>query len=201
MKRNQLTMLLLAATAMSAAVLTGCVTSGLQEVSLNIKAQTDTLVEVMPFETAKKRFATSDAGARGPIGVLLDQRTGLYTYKFDDKDYANLRNSVIESLLKGGFFKGVHDVTYDGEVGTGTRLYINFSESGMGRSGWGGYTCALNAYAWTEDATGNVLAKKEIAVIEKSGMGVGAAKNKAITQFVREVSGLFVTNSNMTHKN
>jgi hypothetical protein len=36
---------------------------------------------------------------------------------------------------------------------------------------------------------------REIAIAEKSGMSVGAVKDKAISQFVHEVSGLFVTNS------
>ena len=194
MKRPQLTMQLLAAIAISIACLAGCTTSGIHQVDLNIKAQPDSFVEVMPLEPAKKRFATSDAWRRGSIGIAIDAQTGVYTYKFDDKDYENLRKSVIESLQKGGFFKGVRDVPDGGEIGTGMRLYMNFSESGMGQTRWGGFTCTLKAYAWTEDVTGNIVAKKEIAVVEKSEMTAGAAKNKAITKFVYEVSELFIAN-------
>lgn len=193
MKQIHLRILLVATAAIAAAALTGCASSSRQEVRLNIKAQPDTLIEVMPFEAAKKQFATSDASDRGPLGVAIDSETSIYTYKFDDEDYANLRKSIIESLQKEASFKGVHDVSNEGEIGTGTKLYIDFTESGIGSAGWGGFTCAINAYAWTEDATGNVLAKEEIAVLERSGMTVAGAKNKAITKFVREVSGLFAT--------
>ena len=178
----------------SAIILTGCVSSGAQEISLNIEAQPETMVLVMPFADAEKRFATSDAAGRGPIGILIEGETGIYTYKFDDQDYSNLRKSLIESLQKVGSFKEIRDVSLETEVVTGTSLYVDFKESGMGSASWGRFVCTLKAFAWTEDVTGNVLAEKEITVVEIGAMSVGAAKNKAIAKFVQELSGLFVRN-------
>jgi hypothetical protein len=195
MKPNQRNQLLLAVIAISVVVINGCAGSSLQVINLNIEAQPDTTIEVMPFVMAKKRFATSDAESRGPIGALIESGTGAYTYRFDNEDYAILRKSIIESLRKGGSFNGIQDVPHEADVGTGTRLYVNFVESGLESASWGGIICAISAYAWIEDATGNVLASREIAIAEKSGTSVGAAKDKAISKFVREVSGLFVTNS------
>ena len=148
----------------------------------------------MPFAVAEKRFAASDASVRGALGVAIDYETGIYTYRFADEDYANLRKSIIESLDKEDSFKGVQDASSQTENGAGTSLYVKFIESGTESESWGGFACALKAHAWTEDATGNVLANREIAVLEKSQMSVGAAKNKAITEFVREVSELFARN-------
>jgi hypothetical protein len=180
---------------MASTLVSGCVTSSSTVVPLNIKQQPATVIEVMPISAAQKRFVTSDWWRRGIIvGGVIDANTGIYTYKFDDKDYANLRKSVIDSLQKGNYFKEVNDVSNDVEAGTGTRLYINFSESGMGSTTLGGFTCTLKAYAWTEDATGALVAKKEVSVLEKSEITVGIAKNKAITKFVQEVSKLFVAN-------
>jgi hypothetical protein len=173
MKRNRTVVLV-----MSVTVLAGCMSSGTQEISLNIDAQPETFVLVMPFAAAQERFAT---------------REGIYTYKFDDQDYANLRKSIIESLQKNGSFKGVQDVSHETEIVTGTSLYVSFEESGMGSASWGKTACTLRAFAWTEDVTGNVMAEKEITVVETS-VAVRAAKNKAIAKFVQELSGLFVTN-------
>ena len=171
---------------------TGCTTSSSKKiVTLNIKPQPETVVHVMPAAAAQKRLTTSDAAKRALLGILVDQATGIYTYKFDDKDYGHLRQSVVESLQQGHAFRAVHDVTADTVEGDGTRLYISFQESGMQQTKWGNFICILKALAWTEDAGGNVLAKKNVAVEEKSGVTVRVAKGKAISRFVTEVGGLF----------
>jgi hypothetical protein len=184
---------------MTLALVSGCATSSSKIVTLNISSQPTTAIEVMPTSAAKERFATRDK--RDKVWVwtnrglqklwMLDARA----YAFDDRDYANLRTSMIESLQQGHFFKEVRDVSPNGVVGTGTRLYVNFSASGMGSTGWmGGFTCTINAAAWIEDPTGKVLATREISVQGKSEITVSIAKNEAITKFVQEVSKLFVSN-------
>jgi hypothetical protein len=184
MKHNDAAISLLIAVAILVVALTGCTSSGVQKISLNIEPQSEILLLVMPFVVAEKRFAVSDDRSQGLV----------YVYRFADEDYENLRKSIIESLDKKDSFKGVQDASSQSENGAGTSLYVEFAESGMETASWGGFACALKAYAWTEDSTGNVLAKREIAVLEKSQMSVGAAKNRAITEFVREVSRLFATN-------
>ena len=186
-------------TVMTLGLMSGCASSSSKVVTLNIRPQPTTVIEVMPTSAAKERFGTRDKRDTAWFWVngSLEKRwlADARVYAFEDKDYANLRKSVIESLQQGGFFKEVRDVSPDGAAGSGTRLYLNFTESGMGSTGWmGGFTCTIHAYAWLEDPTGKILTKGEIAVQGKSELTVSIAKNEAITKFVQEVAKLFVTN-------
>lgn len=188
LSRTMLTCLTLAVIAST--FLAGCTSSKPKVSVLKINSQPDTLVEVMPFAAATHRFATNDASKRGLSGIILDAQTGIYTYRFDDGDYSNLRKSLVDSLQKGKFFKGVQDITSEKDAASGTRLYIDFIESGMNQTTLS-FVCVLKARAWTEDSSGKILGKKGIVVEEKSGISVAAAKNKAIDKFVKEVAGLF----------
>jgi hypothetical protein len=185
--------LLSAAVAVMVCSLTGCTTSRSKIANLHLKPQSDTVVEVMPFALAKKRFTGNDAWRRGLIGVAIDAGTGIYTYRFDDTDYSNLRKSAIESLRKANSFKDVRDVANENETRNGLRLYIDFAESGMRQAAMS-CTCVLKAHAWTEDVSENVIAKKDILVEEVSIWTVSDAKNKAIDRFVQEVAALFSPN-------
>ena len=148
----------------------------------------------MPFAEAKKRLASTDVHQRGLLGMIINEHTGIYTYVFDDIDYSNLRKSLIESLQKGNYFRAVNDIANVSESGKGTRLYIDFSESGIIHSESGFMNlnkkahCILNAYAWTEYPNGNLRTKKEITIEESSGISVADAKNKAILKFIEEIS-------------
>ena len=78
-----------------------------------------------------------------------------------DEDYANLRQSLIQSLRKGQIFKAIHDIQNENESSNGIRVYISFDESGINQTSFESF-CVLNAYAWTEIAGDSVLSKKEI---------------------------------------
>ena len=172
-------------------LLSGCTTGSSKKiVPLSIQPQSDRVILVMPTTAAEKRYAMSDAWRRGGAGIAVDAASGIYTYKFDDKDYTHLRQSLVESLQQSKSFGAVHDVSNDTNIGDGTRLYIRFDESGMKPTRWGNFICLIRAQVWTEDAKGNLLAKKDMAVEEKSGITVRAAKNKAIVRFVQEVGAL-----------
>ncbi len=198
MKTSQvLPAILIAAIALG--LMSGCASSSANVVALNITPQPAAVIEVMPTSAAKERYGTLDK--RDQFWYWVDGRLEKHwasdarVYTFDDKDYANLRASVIESLRQGRAFKEVRDATPPGNAGSSIRLYIDFVESGMGSTGWmGGFTCRVRALAWTEDPTGKVLAKREIVAEGKSEMTVSIAKNEVITKFVQEVSKLFVTN-------
>jgi hypothetical protein len=184
---------------MTLALVSGCATSSSKVVTLNISPQPTTVIEVMSTSAAKERFVTRDkrdtVWAWTNKGLQKVWMPDARAYAFDDNDYANLRKSVIESLQQGRFFKEVRDISPSVAVGNGTRLYVDFSASGMGSTGWmGGFTCTINAAAWIENPTGKVLATREIAVQGKSEVTVSIAKNEAITKFVQELSKLFVTN-------
>ena len=140
----------------------------------------------MPFSEAKKRLASRGFKWRGAIVDLIDRKTGLYT-SFDDDDYANLRQSLIQSLRKSQSFKAIHDIQNENESADGIRLYISFDESGINQTSFESF-CVLNAYAWTEIAGDSVLSKKEIKTRGRSSWSAGGAKNDAITKFIKEVA-------------
>lgn len=191
MMRTRTILFDVAVTLISIVSLGGCTASSSRIVDLNIKPQRDTVIEVMPFAAAKVRFAMSDAwGHHGLAGVVINAYTGIYTYKFDDYDYSNIRKSLIDSLQNDNSFRAIQDIENENEVGKGTRLYINFTESGMHSYSLGGFACLLKAYTWTEDPGGSIMAKSEITVEGTSLLSVNRAKNQAIEMFVHEVAKL-----------
>ena len=99
-------------------------------------------IAVMPWEKAKKSLSASDAKQRSDmgfeaVGVLagpheaVDEATGLFTYTFDQDDYENLRQSVIQSLHKSEAFSEVIDVSDATPPDSDLRLVLTFSESGI----------------------------------------------------------------------
>ncbi|HOW67318.1 MAG TPA: hypothetical protein P5186_27490 [Candidatus Paceibacterota bacterium] len=173
-------------------LLTGCTGSHatVAKVAGPSVAHAGAVLNVMPFAAADKQYATSDAGRRGLAGVIADEGTGIYTYRFDAKDYQNLRQSIVESFRAGKHFAEVRDLANAKEAPSGLRLYLEFSESGMNKTTWN-MVCTIRGQGRVEDATGKVLSKKDIAITKKSGMSVSAAKNQAIKAFAEEVGALF----------
>jgi hypothetical protein len=173
-------------------LLTGCTGSHatVAKVAAPSSAHAGTVLNVMPFAAAGKQYATSDAANRGLVGALADAGTGIYTYRFDAKDYQNLRQSIVESFRAGKHFAEVRDLANANEAQAGLRLFLEFSESGMNKTTWN-MVCTIKGQGRIEDAAGKVLSKKDIAVTKKSGMSVSAAKNQAIKAFVEEVGALF----------
>ena len=137
---------------------------------------------------SKKRLALKDPKWRGTFAELIDKETGLYT-SLDNKDYVNLRQSLIQSLKKSQSFKAIHDIQNENESINGTRLYISFDESGINQTSFESF-CVINAYAWTEIAGDSVLSKKEIKTKGSSSWSAKKAKNDAIVKFIKEVAQL-----------
>jgi hypothetical protein len=173
---------------MLALIVSKCASKPLTVVILNLNPQRDTVIEIMSFSDAKKRFATKDPKWRGAIPDLIDREDGLYT-SCDDEDYAYLRQSLIQSLQKSQIFKAIHDIQNKNELGNGIRLYISFDESGINQTSLESF-CVLNAFVWTEIAEDSVLSKKEIRTRGRSSWSASRAKNDAMTKFIKEVAQL-----------
>jgi hypothetical protein len=173
---------------MLAVIVFKCASSSLNIVELNLNPQRDTVIEIMPFSEAKKRLASRGFKWRGAIVDLIDRETGLYT-SFDDEDYANLRQSLIQSLRRSQIFKAINDIQNENVSANGIRLYISFDESGINQTSLESF-CVLNAYAWTEIEGDSVLSKKEIKTKGRSNWSASGAKNDAITKFIKEVAQL-----------
>jgi hypothetical protein len=184
--------LLFAASLIWLPLLTGCTGSHatVAKVAAPSAAHAGAVLNVMPFAAADKQYATSDPGRRGLVGVAANEGTGIYTYRFDAKDYQNLRQSIVESFRAGKHFTEVRDLANANEAQAGLRLFLQFSESGMNKTTWN-MVCTIKGQGRVEDAAGKVLSQKDIAITKKSGMSVSAAKNLAIKAFVEEVGALF----------
>ncbi len=165
-----------------------CSSSSLTVVELNLHPQRDIVIEIMPFSEADKLLASRGFKWRGTLADLIDKETGLYT-SFDDKDYTNLRQSLIKSLKESQNFKAIHDIQNEDESTNGIRLYISFDESGINRTSLESF-CFLNAFAWTEISRDSILSIKEIKTKGRSSWSVNGAKNEAITKFIKEVAQL-----------
>lgn len=168
-----------------------CSSSSLTIVELNLPPQQDIVIVVRPFLEADKLLVSRGFEWRGAITDLIDKETGLYT-SFDEKDYANLRKSLIESLRESQSFKAVYDIQNENESVNGIRLYLSFDESGVNQTSLVSF-CFLNAFAWTEISQDSVLSKKEIKTKGKSSWSVNGAKNAAITKFIKEIADLLST--------
>lgn len=168
-----------------------CGSSSLNIVELSFDAQRDEIIEIMPFSASKKRLAEKDIKWRRTIPDILDKQSGLYT-SLDDKDYENLRQSLIQSLRESKGFKEIHDIQNEKETSNGVRVYISFDESGVDQTGLFSFSavCFIKAFAWTEIAKDSVLVKKEIATKGKSRWSAGGAKNDAMIKFIGEIAQL-----------
>jgi hypothetical protein len=160
-------------------------------VELNLPTQQDIVIEVRPFSEADKLLKSRGFEWRGVMTDIIDKDEGLYT-SFDEQDYSNLRNSMIESLKKSQSFKAVHDIQNENDSVNGIRLYLSFDESGVNQTSLRSF-CFLNAFAWTEASQDSVISKKEINTKGSSSWSMNGAKNSAITKFIKEIADLLST--------
>jgi hypothetical protein len=165
-----------------------CSSSSLNIIKLNLHPQKDTVINIMSFSEAKNRLAAKGIKWRGTITDLIDRDKGLYT-SFNEEDYDNLRQSLVQSFKKSDVFKAVYDIQEEDELLNGICLYIAFDESGINQTSLVLF-CFLNAFVWTEIAGDSVLKKAEIKAVGRSSWSPGAAKNDAITKFIREIGDL-----------
>jgi hypothetical protein len=157
-------------------------------------------IAVMPWTKAKKNLSASDARRRQEmafeaVGVLsgpieaVDEATGLFTYTFDKDDYANLRQSVIQSLQESEAFSEVLDVSDTPPPDDDLRLVLTFSESGIKQTP-ATSKCILNGSAQVVRGTADAGQTRDIAIEATSFLSVSGAKNKAIKMYLAEVSEL-----------
>ena len=166
-------------------------------IRLDLTSKEKGSLSVMPFNTTFERKYYSDAGTRYAFGLLMgaiaqgiNERSGIYTYTFDDKDLINLRTSIVESLREARYFGAVNDIPVLNKKmpDKGIRLYIDFKSMGVSQKT--AFICEINALARVCDKSDKVLAEKNISVREKGIMTLMAAKNNAIEKFIMEIAAL-----------
>jgi hypothetical protein len=157
-------------------------------------------IAVMPWEKAKKSLSASDAKQRAEmaqeaVGILagpheaVDDATGLFTYTFNQDDYANLRQSVIQSLIKSEAFSDVIDVSDTPPTSDDLKLILTFSKSGIVQTP-ATSKCILNGLARIVKDTDDAVPTRKIAIEATSFLSVNGAKNKAIKEYLVEIGEL-----------
>jgi hypothetical protein len=149
----------------------------------------------MPFNSEFVRnhhsdSRTTDLGGIGIVNDYLREKSGLFTYTFDDKDLMNLRNSIVNSLTATNHFNKVNDIniTDNNLANKGIRLFIDFESMGVSEKGV--FICEINAKTKICDANEKVLEEKDIHIRKKGILTLSEAKNGAIKQFILELESL-----------
>jgi hypothetical protein len=176
-------------------VFAGCAGSSSIVARLPITPRPEVSVQVMPLNPPQRRIVARDWRANTYAPGILPQALGvsnpydasIYQYTFDEQDYRNLRQSLIESLRAGKYYKAVGD----GSIGARDDLLLEFSfvESGIQQT-FTYSTCIIKGRLTVKQATGKVLRQADVSVEEKSAVTVGASKNAAIRAFLQKTAGV-----------
>lgn len=159
-------------------------------------------IAVMPWTKAEKQLFANDAERRGEMltGVggnaveaalyeAVDEWTGMFTYTFDEYDYANLRASVIQSLQKSEAFSDVLDVSDAPPPEDGHRLVLKFFESGIVQTP-ATSKCILIGSARVEKGSADVAPARPITIEATSLLSVSGAKSKAMKMYLAQIGEL-----------
>jgi hypothetical protein len=159
----------------------------------------------MPFSKAKNQLVANDAqqrrllqeDAEAKLGLThtfayqeeVDATTGLFTYTFEQNDYVNLRQSVIQSLRKSDAFSEVIDVSDGQPAEDSLRLVLVFAESGIVKTP-ATFKCILNGTARVEGGSADAALACDIAIKATSLLSVSGAKSKAIEMYLAKIGEL-----------
>lgn len=157
-------------------------------------------IAVMPWAKVTNSLSTSDAHQRsvmafGLVGALagphemVDEKTGMFTYTFDKDDYANLRQSIIQSLHKSEAFSEVIDVSDAPPPGDDLRLDLAFYESGIVQTP-ATSKCILRGLARVVGGTADAAKPRIIDIEATSLLSVSGAKGKAMKKYLAEIGEL-----------
>jgi hypothetical protein len=178
-------------------LLVSCGGSKTSMVRMDLQGHQGAFLNVMPFNSNFERAYYDDMRLQKFEGFLTDyiqhkiqERSGAFTYTFDDSDLANLRTSVIKSLREAKHYSQVRDIqpaqTLD--LPDGLRLFIDFERMGVSQKI--SFIVEIVGEIKITDSAGKELGKRAFHIREKGTWTLGAGKNKAIEQFVREVEEL-----------
>jgi hypothetical protein len=177
--------------------ISGCAGSNKTVIPLDLSGDQEDTINFMPFNSEFTRAYYSDVDKKVAGGLLMqaimeevNQKSGLYTYTFDETDLQNLRASIKDSLTESNHYKEVKDVDLTDNMPSdkGPRLYIEFESMGVSQSI--AFVCEIKAHAKVCDGSEAILAEKDISVREKGIVTLMAAKNKAIKEFIMEIGQL-----------
>jgi hypothetical protein len=146
-------------------------------------------IAVMPFSKAKNQLVATDAQQRRLLQEEVDATTGLFTYTFEQNDYVNLRQSVIQSLRKSDAFSEVIDVSDGQPAEDSLRLVLVFAESGIVKTP-ATFKCILNGTARVEGGSADAALACDIAIKATSLLSVSGAKSKAIEMYLAKIGEL-----------
>lgn len=170
-------------------VIASCASQSQPTAQPRVLARPGTVMTLLPFSKPEVEGTANDAGRVGLLGIALDAATGMYTYRFDDDDFKELRGVLLRTLDD----LHVYDSVVDGgaDVGGGVRegghaLNVDFSETGITEDRWG-FSCTLKAKCSVIDANGVTVVTHDIAVTETSMVSVGKSKVAARSAFAAQV--------------
>jgi hypothetical protein len=182
-------------------VINGCAGSKNQVVSLDLTGSEKGAINLMPFNSEFTRKYYSDIKMRSEITPIkgsinkaimedIAEKSGRYTYTFDESDLEHLRTSIVRSLATTDYYKEVNDISTIGSdlSNHGIRIYIEFKSMGVSQNL--AFICEINAHAKICDSAEKTITEKDINVREKGIITLMAAKNKAIKKFVLEIGQL-----------
>lgn len=181
--------------------LAGCAGSKVHVASFDLAAGKGKIA-VMPWTKADKQLSANDAQQRGQMLMGIggnaveaalyedvDKWTGMFTYTFDEYDYANLRASVIQSLQKSEAFSKVIDVSDATPPEDGHRLILKFFESGIVQTP-ATSKCILIGSARVAKGSTDVAPARPITIEETSLLSVSGAKSKAMKMYLAQIGEL-----------
>jgi hypothetical protein len=170
-------------------LIAACVGSSTQKVTLKVPRRSQTLA-IPSFGPTKESLSAQD-WRNGRYRTAGDHvlTKDLGTHSFDDSDFQNLRQSLIQSLQAASAFGEIVDANGVGPEAPPTpgawRLRVEFELTGMKQTPFTS-TCLLKGTCSFEGPDGRVVRAQKVDVVEDSLMTVSAAKNSAIESFVEE---------------
>ncbi len=181
-------------------LLMSCAGSKTSMVKMDLSGHQGAYLNVMPFNSNFERAYYDDMRLQKFEGFLTDyiqhkiqERSGAFTYTFDDADLANLRTSMVSSLKETKHYTQVRDIdpARTLHMPDGLQLFIDFDRMGVSQKF--SFIVEIVGEMTVKDSAGQELGKKSFHVREKGTWTLGAGKNKAIEQLVREVAELLNT--------
>jgi hypothetical protein len=179
----------LAVTMIVGAMTSGCASSEIQTVKLELPRGSDATFYVLPFEPPAKRLVAREMVIVMNLPDLL-RLANSRTYTLDDQDLGNLRQSLVRSIEASKSFDSVQtlDNLPDKRPINGLFLAIRLDVAGV-VGGWA-YSAVIKGSAKVEGSSGNVLGETAIEADETGVLTLNEAKNKAIKKVVGQAANL-----------
>jgi hypothetical protein len=191
-------LLLVALTMIIAVMMNGCAASSIQNIAIDIPRASDAALYLLPFEPPAKQLVVKDRRAFGYgilsdldlllIQIIKESNPSIYNYTINERDLANLRQSLLQSLEGAKAFDTVQvfSTVTDARPTNGLFLIIRLEEVGIVQKL--DYYAVIKGSSRLEDKNCSVLGKIELDVNEWGPLSVGQCKNKAFKKVVEQTA-------------